>query len=98
MQPISIHEIAQQIVPPVILVYSTEGDIYTASALLVNGQKQVICYDDGKLVRTASLDDMHSIMSQVDIQEAYLVTRSPYDEMIGTETFVDEVKTNLHWS
>lgn len=98
MKRYSLYNLAHLETPATIHVHSTEGDIYTAVCVLHEGEHAIICHDDGKILTAHSLDEMHTMLEHTPMKESFLVTRTPYDEMIGTDTLNEPVKTRLNWA
>lgn len=97
MKHYSIYSLGQLEVPPVLEVHSTEGDIYTADCILQNGERALICRDDGNPLSSHSLAELHAQLDGIAFEEARLIQHSAYDEMIGTPTHSGKTSMVLHW-
>lgn len=93
----SLYSLAHLETPPTLSIHSMEGDLYTAQCELANGELALVCSDDGAPLQTRSLEKMRNRMQGLTFSSVYLVQRTPYDEMIGTDTHSEPVKTRLNW-
>lgn len=98
MKRYSLQQLLRAETPLTVHIHSTEGDIYTANCSLANSEHALICQNDGRILVAHSLAEMHSFFAGIPTAEVLLVTRTPYDEMIGTETVAEPVTTRLNWA
>ena len=68
-----------------VAIRSLDLSLYLAEVEL-DGQRYVICHDDGRPLRAVNLVAMREMLQGLQIESLVLVQESAYDEMIGQPT------------
>lgn len=90
-------EAIKQMAPLELEVHAHEGGIYTARCHLNSDETVIVRHQDGRPFTAKSLVEMKDVFKTMGFANVFLVTQTPYDEMIHTDTYREPVRARLHW-